>query len=257
LEINLPQPSWEFAPFVTQDNKYMFFSRGGATMPTYSTYWVKIDNIIDSLRHTNFIPYLKNQLPNRTDSVGVQFNFTVPDSTFVDDDGNNTLTYSASSGDGSALPSWLNFNPQARTFSGNPATAGISTIKVIVTDNDSAKASCTFNIEVTPHTSIHQMNKNMIDDYKLFQNFPNPFNPSTVISYSLPGNSFVSVRIYNILGKEMATLVNSVQRRGTYAITLNTNDMNLSSGIYLYSLMASESNSNKVFKECKLMNYIK
>jgi hypothetical protein len=255
--INLPHPSWEYGPFVTQDNKYMFFSRGGATMPTYSTYWVKIDNIIDSLRHTNFIPYLKTQIPNRTDCVGVQFNFTVPDSTFVDDDGNNTFTYSASSGDGSALPSWLNFNPQARTFSGNPTTAGISTIKVIVTDNDSAKASCTFNIEVTPHTSIHQLNENMIDDYKLFQNFPNPFNPSTVICYALPGNSFVNLKVFNILGKEIATLVNSLQRRGLYDITLNTDNLNLSSGVYLYALTATQTNSNKVFKECKLMNYIK
>jgi len=62
--INLPNPSWEFGPFVTQDNKYLFFTRGGSAMPSYSTYWVKIDNIIDSLRRTNFIPYLKNQIPD-------------------------------------------------------------------------------------------------------------------------------------------------------------------------------------------------
>ena len=69
------------------------------------------------------------------------------------------------------------------------------------------------------NTSINQRNEQIINEYKLFQNYPNPFNPSTVISYSLPGNSIVNVKIYNILGKEIATLVNSIQKRGMYDIT--------------------------------------
>ena len=107
------------------------------------------------------------------------------------------------------------------------------------------------------NVSISNQSENMASDYKLFQNYPNPFNPSTVISYSLPGNSFVSLKIYNILGKEIASLVNSVQRRGSHDITLNTNNMNLSSGVYLYTLIATEINTNKVFKESKVMNFIK
>ncbi len=256
-EINMPHPSWEYGPFVTQDNKYMFFSRGGTTMPTYSTYWVKIDNIVDSLRHTNFIPYLKYQIPNRTDSVGVQFAFTAPDSTFVDDDGNNTLIYSATLSNGSPLPSWLSFNPVTRTFTGNPTTIGTSIIKLTVTDTDSAKAWCTFSIDVAQHTDIDPTGEQIIKEYKLYQNYPNPFNPSTVICYALPGNSFVSLKIYNILGKEIATMVNSFQKRGVYDVTLNTDNLNLSSNIYLYSLIANELNTNKVFKETKVMNYIK
>ncbi|MFZ4590824.1 MAG: T9SS type A sorting domain-containing protein [Ignavibacteria bacterium] len=104
---------------------------------------------------------------------------------------------------------------------------------------------------------LSYMNENTIDDYKLYQNYPNPFNPSTVISYALPGNSFVKLKVYNILGKEIATLVNSLQRRGVYDIPLNTNNLNLSSGVYLYTLTAAETNSGKVFKETKVMNYIK
>ena len=88
-------------------------------------------------------------------------------------------------------------------------------------------------------------------------NFPNPFNPSTVISYSLLNNSFVSIKIYDILGKEIATLVNSIQKRGVYDITLDMNNLNLSSGIYFYSINVKELYSNKVFKETKVMNYIK
>jgi len=181
----------------------------------------------------------------------------IPDTTFIDDDGNNTLTYSATLNDGSPLPSWLNFNPQTRTLWGIPTTAGTTTIKVMVTDSDSAKVWCLFNLVTVPHTAINPINENIINDYKLFQNFPNPFNPSTVIGYALPNNSYVIFKVYDILGKEIATLVNSVQKRGYQEITLNTNNLNLSSGIYLYSLTANELNTNKVFKETKVMNYIK
>lgn len=244
--------------YISSDNKYLFYTTG--TNPNYSDVsvrWVRIDALVDSLSHTNFIPYLKNQIPQQYDTVGVPFNYVIPDTTFIDDDGNNTLTYSATLSDGSALPSWLNFNPQTRILSGTPATACTFTIKVMVTDNDSAKAWCLFNIVVAQHTGINPMNENMIDSYKLYQNYPNPFNPSTVISYTLPGNSFVNLKVYNILGKEIVTLVNSLQRRGAYDITLNSNKLNLSSGVYLYSLTAAETNSRKVFTDCKLMNYVK
>ncbi len=244
--------------YITSDNKYLFYTTG--LNPNYSDTrirWVRIDGLVDSLRNTNFIPYLKNQIPQQSDTVGVQYNFVIPDTTFIDDDGNNTLTYSATLGDGSALPSWLNFNPQTRTLSGTPTAAGTSTIKIMVTDNDSAKVWCLFNLVTVPHTAINPINENIINDYKLLQNFPNPFNPSTVIGYALPNNSYVSLKVYDILGKEIASLVNAVQKRGYQEITLNTNNLNLSSGIYLYSLTANELNTNKVFRETKVMNYIK
>ena len=244
--------------YISSDNKYLFYTTG--TNPNYSDVsirWVRIDGLIDSLRYTNFIPYLKTPIQQQSDTVGVFYNFIIPDTTFIDDDGNNTLNYSATLNDGSPLPSWLNFNPQTRKLWGTPVTAGTTTIKITVTDNDSAKAWCLFNLVAVPHTAINSINENIINDYKLFQNFPNPFNPSTIISYSLPGNSIVCLKVYNILGKEIATLVNSLQKWGLYEIILNTNNMNLSSGVYLYALTATEIKTNKVFKESKIMNYIK
>ncbi len=109
----------------------------------------------------------------------------------------------------------------------------------------------------TVTVSISNSSENIAGDYKLFQNYPNPFNPSTIIRYSVLRNSFVSVKIYNILGKEIATLVNSVQTSGLYSVTLNSNNLNLASGIYIYTLTATETISNKVFRETKVMNYIK
>ncbi len=254
---NINTNIYECCPYVTSDNKYMFFTRGNWPMSTYYTYWVKVDNIIDSLRQTNFIPYLANQIPNQSDSVGVQFTYQIPDTTFVDDDGNNTLTYAATLSGGGALPAWLNFNPSTRTFSGTPVAVGTSNIKVTVTDNDSAKASCEFALNVYPHTAINPKGEQIVSEYKLFQNYPNPFNPSTVISYSVLRNSFVSVKVYNILGKEIATLVNSVQTSGMYNVTLNSNTLNLASGVYVYIFTAAETNTNKVYRETKVMNYIK
>lgn len=73
-------------------------------------------------------------------------------------------------------------------------------------------------------------------DYKLSQNYPNPFNPATKINFSLPKNGFVTLKVYDILGKEVATLVNEFKATGTYAVDFNAT--NLASGIYLYKIQA-------------------
>ena len=72
--------------------------------------------------------------------------------------------------------------------------------------------------------------------YKLSQNFPNPFNPSTKIKYSVPEVSFITIIIYDLLGSEVATLVNEEKPVGTYE--LNWNAANLPSGVYFYRLQA-------------------
>jgi hypothetical protein len=248
----------EWGPYVSSDNKYLFYSTG--TNPNYSDtyiYWARIDSLIDSLKNTNFVPYLKNQIPNQTDTLGQILTYTFPDSTFIDDDGNNTLTYSATLSSGSVLPSWINFNPVTRTFAFTPTAIGSTGIKVTATDTANASVTCTFNLNVVDHTFIHESNGQIIKDYKLFQNFPNPFNPNTVISYSLFNNCNVVLKLYDVLGKEIATLVDSFQKTGFYDINLNMSKLNLSSGIYYYALSASELNSGKIFRETKVMSYIK
>lgn len=257
LGSNINTNIYDCCPYVTSDNKYLFFTRGNWPMSTYYTYWVKIDNIIDSLKLTNYAPYLKYQIPDQTDTIGQVLNYTFPDSTFIDDDGNNTLIYTATLFNGSALPSWINFNPATRKFTFNPTAIGITGLKVTATDSANASASCYFYLNVVDHTFIHPVNGNVINNYKLFQNFPNPFNPSTVISYSVSNNSFVIIKIYDMLGKEITTLVNTYQKRGLYEVTLNMNNFNLASGLYFYSITANDLNSNQIFKETKVMSYIK
>ncbi len=68
--------------------------------------------------------------------------------------------------------------------------------------------------------------------FSLFQNYPNPFNPSTTIRYEIPEQSFVALKVYDVLGNEIATLVNEEKPAGEYEVEFNGND--LSSGVYLY-----------------------
>ena len=75
-------------------------------------------------------------------------------------------------------------------------------------------------------------------EYSLEQNYPNPFNPNTVISYQLPVNGFVTLKVYDILGSEVTTLVNEEKTAGRYEI--NYNASSLASGVYLYKLQVND-----------------
>jgi hypothetical protein len=79
--------------------------------------------------------------------------------------------------------------------------------------------------------------------FTLEQNYPNPFNPSTVISYQLPVNSMVSLKIYDILGNEIATLVNEEKPAGSYEVEFKA--ATLPSGIYFYQLKAGAYSETK------------
>jgi len=72
--------------------------------------------------------------------------------------------------------------------------------------------------------------------YELSQNYPNPFNPSTSISFNIPTDGIVSLKLFDMSGKEVSTLVNEVKTAGYYSV--NFNAANLTSGIYFYELRA-------------------
>ena len=88
-----------------------------------------------------------------------------------------------------------------------------------------------------------------LNDFHLEQNYPNPFNPSTTINYNLPVQQQVSLKVYDVLGNEVASLVNGEQNAGSHSI--NFNAAQISSGVYLYKLDAAE------FSETKSMILIK
>jgi len=93
-------------------------------------------------------------------------------------------------------------------------------------------------------TSVRESRKGQLPKrFKLEQNYPNPFNPTTVIGYQLPAVSYVSLRVYDVLGREVATLVNGRQSAGYYNITFDA--VNLPSGVYFYKIVAEKFSSVK------------
>ncbi len=86
-----------------------------------------------------------------------------------------------------------------------------------------------------------------ITEYSLKQNYPNPFNPATSIQYSVGSRQHITLKVYNVLGKEVATLVNEEKTPGTYSVEFNgqsDNGQDLSSGVYIYKLTAVSGGSH-------------
>ena len=85
--------------------------------------------------------------------------------------------------------------------------------------------------------------KELPQDFQLFQNYPNPFNPTTTINYSIPKQNFVTIKVYDALGKEVATLVNENKSIGNYSVEFDASK--LVSGIYYYRLQAGACSETK------------
>jgi photosystem II stability/assembly factor-like uncharacterized protein len=92
-------------------------------------------------------------------------------------------------------------------------------------------------------TSVQNYEGKLVNNYNLYQNYPNPFNPTTIISYSIPKTSFVTIKVYDILGREVTTLVDGEKSPGNYKINFNASSY--SSGVYFYQLKAGNFSQTK------------
>jgi len=90
----------------------------------------------------------------------------------------------------------------------------------------------TFTTELP--TSVE--NSDAITDYRLYGNYPNPFNPTTLIEYALPSTEMVRIEVFNVMGQRMAVLVNELQSSGRHTVTFDASD--LTSGMYIYRIQA-------------------
>jgi hypothetical protein len=115
-------------------------------------------------------------------------------------------------------------------------------------------AQKTFDSNFSPATGINDNSISKID-FNLYQNFPNPFNPSTIIKYSLSHQSNVKLLVYNSLGQIVKVLVNSPQSAGYHEINFNAS--NLASGVYFYSLQAGFISGDQSFHLTRKMTLIK
>lgn len=104
-------------------------------------------------------------------------------------------------------------------------------------------------IKYSQPTGVKQVNSNIPKWFKLYQNYPNPFNPQTLIKYQIPSAGFVRISIYNLLGQEIAQLVNEYKEAGYYNVQFDGS--RLSTGIYIYKITTG------TFREMKKMVLLK
>ena len=143
--------------------------------------------------------------------------------------GHTTLAYSTDFGF-----SWSNME-EGLIGSGHTSVLGYSNKGYLILERSDGTL---YRSSTTIYTSIASVeeNKNEEMHYILSQNYPNPFNPATIISYSIPKTSYVTLKVYDILGREVVTLINEEKHPGGYKVDFNAN--NLSSGVYFYSIRA-------------------
>jgi hypothetical protein len=194
---------------------------------------------------SNSTPYLNKAIPNQTAYTGVLFTYPIPDSTFIDIDVGDTLTYQAT-----GMPSWLSFNTQTHTFQGTPTqTVRLITIGITVNDLLLASASTTLRMAVVAPLTDVDNSPTSPTQYELRQNYPNPFNPTTNIRFEIVDLEFVSLKIFDVLGREVATLINKEKPKGNYNVTWDASHM--PSGVYFYHLTTEN------FSQVKRMLLIK
>ncbi len=100
-------------------------------------------------------------------------------------------------------------------------------------------------------TGIQNISNEIPEKYSLSQNHPNPFNPTTKINYELRTTNYVTLKVFDISGKEITTLIDQRQNAGTYQVTFNSSEYNLPSGIYFYRMETGS------FKDTKKMVIVK
>ena len=142
-----------------------------------------------------------------------------------------------------SVNSWQSLNDQfPRTFTTSLAISPQGTLFAGTQDYGMYRTSATLKKRIpTIYNQIDTLPpipEPVITDYNLFQNYPNPFNSSTIIKYQLPKSGKVILKIFDLLGKEVATLVNEEKVAGNYTINLDAN--RLASGVYIYRLQANE-----------------
>lgn len=106
-----------------------------------------------------------------------------------------------------------------------------------------------YRLKLDELVSVIDNSESLVQNFQLFQNYPNPFNPITKISYTVPHKSFIQIKVFDILGKEVKMLVNEFKDQGKYVMDFNGSD--IASGIYFYTLIGD------VFKETKRMVLLK
>lgn len=213
------------------DGKYISPEPGNAFGPSELTWKYTSDPVTDF--HSNFISG-SQRLPNGNTLIcdgahGTFFEINMDNEIvwkYV-----NPVTNFGPLSQGAIIPAGKNglLNSVFRVYRYAPDYPGLSGRDLIPGER----------IELDAVTGVQNMITDLPDQYALYPNYPNPFNPSTTIHFTLPKSSKVTLEIYNLLGHKITTLINDADyNRGLHSIKFEANE--LSSGVYLYKLQANE-----------------
>jgi len=179
-----------------------------------------------TVNNINDTPVLINQIQDTTVYTGFDFSYTFAENIFYDEDEADNLTYSAELIDGTALPIWLSFISEARTFFGSPQEVGIHEIRVVATDNSGASVYSDFTITVNQTATFVETNSNNLLIY------PNPCKDQFYINIEGSENSLVVISdvngkiIQKIITTEKVNLINTTYyAKGLYFISITNKNL--------------------------------
>ena len=161
------------------------------------------------------------------------------------------------------LPNWIKLDPANGTGETNkiiPSIKPEEEVPVLFTFSIEKEAmvnkETTLNFNVTSKSGEVWKKEITISvlppaKFELYQNYPNPFNPSTTISFVIPNSSFVILKVFDVLGREVATLINEEKEPGYHSIQWNGSDN--SSGMYIYQVNAKSIDGNETISRKKML----
>ncbi len=188
-----------------------------------------IDNGYVQIRTTNSSPYLQSRSPSTLDSVVINQPTLFTVSAYDPDGDQLTYTWKVN---GAVEQSGLS-NSFIRTFLSLSASTNVT---VVFADPYGRRDSTSWTFKIV--TTIEGDENVVLSTFFLAQNYPNPFNPSTKIGFKLHVSGFTSLKVFDLLGREVATLVNEEKTPGTYTMTWDATGM--LGGVYFYRLTAGD-----------------
>ena len=228
--------------------KYFLLAEGRGYIPSYFRYdgtttlkWRESDSIV--VTASSVVSGISFNLKTHNEPVGGGFVFGTdkgPDGSplggtlnYALDASGGFVDYSISEMDGS----YLLQNLQSGIYTIVSNQANYQDVQSNVSLDYLSSSTLDVDVSLVPLTTTGINDKpNAITGYALKQNYPNPFNPNTVISYQIPQSSHVTLKVYNVLGQEVAVLVNENQQAGVY--NYNFRAGSLASGVYIYQITA-------------------
>ncbi len=144
----------------------------------------------------------------------------------------------------SFLNGTVNFGELRLSFGNNSIPVGTVVKSKYILNGGEQKNGPSFTFNSNGVTEIEKETK-IPSEFSLSQNYPNPFNPETTINFSIPNSGHVTLKVYDILGRAVATLVDEHKQAGTYSASFNTLRSSLTSGVYLYRLQSGSYNETK------------